>query len=204
VDDRTNVVLLNVETFAERRRFPHTNYIMGVGFSPNGQILATGSDQLRLWDASTGRLACAQPPGGSMAFSHNGDTVATSGVRIHLRDAATGELRRSLIGHSDKVFSMAFTPDDRMLATGSKDGHVKFWDMRTFQELATFSIGDYEVSGLSFSGDGKTLVAACGSDNGGRLVDWSIDEHAQAEARHTSRTAEEQKEAANNRPVTGR
>jgi WD40 repeat protein len=176
VDDRMNAVLLDVETFSERRRFPHPNFVGGLKFSPDGRTLATGSDQLRLWDASTGRLVRGQPPGGNIVYSHDGATIAMCGVRIHLRDAETGEVRHTLIGHSDGIVSLAFTPDDRMLASGSHGGRVKFWDMRTFQELATFSVGDYEVCDLSFSTDGKTLIAACTSDNGGQLVEWSFEE----------------------------
>lgn len=40
----------------------------------------------------------------------------------------------TLKGHSETVWSVAYSPDGKTLATGSDDQTVKLWDVRTFQE----------------------------------------------------------------------
>ena len=52
-------------------------------------------------------------------------------------DAATGQEILTLKGHTDKVVSVAFSPDGKRLASASWDGTVKVWDAATGQEMLT-------------------------------------------------------------------
>jgi WD40 repeat protein len=61
-------------------------------------------------------------------------------------------------GHTDKVNSVALSPDGKTLATGSSDNTVKLWDVASKQELATLKGFTASVWRVAFSPDGKTLA----------------------------------------------
>ena len=67
----------------------------------------------------------------SVSFSHDGRLVAagcTDSI-IRIWDVQTGYLIERLRGHGSLVCSVAFTPDDRDLISGSWDEKVKRWDL---------------------------------------------------------------------------
>ncbi len=83
--------------------------------------------------------------------------------------------------HPDRVLSLAYSPDGKILAAaggdwdrGTKNGFVRLWDVASGRELATLALGcDIEFA-VAFSPDGKTL-AWCGRD---RIITlWDVDEN---------------------------
>jgi WD40 repeat protein len=62
------------------------------------------------------------------------------------------------------VFSVAFSPDGKLLASGSEDDTVKLWDVASGRELQTLRGHAGNVSSVAFSPDGKLL--ASGSSDG--------------------------------------
>jgi hypothetical protein len=67
---------------------------------------------------------------------------------------------RSFAAHKDAIYSMALSPDDKILATGSYDQKIKLWDAETGKELRTLSGHNGCVFGLAFRPDGKILASA--------------------------------------------
>jgi WD40 repeat protein len=72
------------------------------------------------------------PPGEvrNLAFSSDGKTLAASWDRsVLLWDVASRKLlRKPLTRHTDTVLTLAFSPDGKILATGSRDRTVNLWN----------------------------------------------------------------------------
>ncbi len=69
-------------------------------------------------------------------------------------------LKLTLTGHGGTVYSVAFSPDGKMLASGSSDNTVKLWNSQTGALKQTLSGHSGTVQMIAFSPDGKILASA--------------------------------------------
>ena len=85
---------------------------------------------------------------------------ASADDTVRLWDADTGQpLGAPLTGHTDAVFSVAFSPDGHRLATASDDSTVRLWNADTGQPLGAPLTGHTgAVTGVAFSPDGHRLA----------------------------------------------
>jgi WD40 repeat protein len=74
--------------------------------------------------------------------------------------------------HRASVLGVAFSPDGKMVATGSRDGAARLWSAETFEPLGVPLEHPNWVEDLEFSPDGRLLLTAC-SDGAARL--WSVE-----------------------------
>src|SRR5262249_59934228 len=72
----------------------------------------------------------------------------------------TGELKESFKGHADEIQSVAFSPNDSTLLSGSSDRTARLWDVVTGQELLALKGHRFPVHLVAFAPDGKRLATA--------------------------------------------
>lgn len=81
-------------------------------------------------------------------------------------------LRTELRGHEGPVWSVAFAPDSKTVATGSDDKSIRLWDTRDGQEKTILRGQDnYAIGTVVFAHSGKFLVSI---DYAGALHVWDV------------------------------
>jgi RNA polymerase sigma factor (sigma-70 family) len=108
----------------------------GLDYSPDGRMFATArTDGVRLYEVATRRerahVQVAGSTSGMLRFSHNGRLLAwvNDDSKIHVLDVRTGVLTGPFKGHDGVITGLAFTIDDKALASSSGDCTILIWDV---------------------------------------------------------------------------
>jgi len=141
-----------------------------VAFSPDGQLLASGSQfqgevrMVRMSDGSLLRtISGHRDPVYALAFSPDGEVLASgAGWEVRLWRVADGALLSTLKGHEGSIHTVAFSPDGAVLASGSRDNTVRLWRVADGKLVGRLTGHALEVNGVAFSPDGATLASGSG------------------------------------------
>jgi WD40 repeat protein len=162
--------------------------VPAVAFSPDGKrLLSAGASDpaIKAWD-----VAGEEPlfeirhnpnPNTSVAVSPDGRRIAAPG-----RLQATGEHTltvwdvdwvaktytefRTLKGHANYVWKVAFSPDGRYVASGSWDSTLKVWDLEAPASAEPVTLRGHagSIHSVAFSPDGRYLATGSGTAGRGR------------------------------------
>jgi WD40 repeat protein len=182
----------------------HSRSINSVAYSPDGQLLVSGSSDLtiKLWRQDGTFIRTLAIPFDinhqlfdvlSVAISPDGTLIA-AGVQqtigggqftsaVHIWRISDGQLVQTFTGYAvgdstnTGVTSVAFSPDGLYLATGSKDRSVKVWRMADGMLVSSRSDHAQQVNAVAFSPDGQWLASAS-NDRTAKLYrtsDWGLE-----------------------------
>ncbi len=158
----------------------HKYAVSSVSFSPNSQLLASGSmdNTIKLWNISTGKLLSTLKAGlffgdghekdvNAVAFSPDGSLLVSGGAdnTIKVWKVSNGKVLHTLKGHEDEITALAVTRREDgilLIASGSRDKTIKLW----FDSVPVYTFKGHQdiILSLNFSPDGKLLASGSGDD----------------------------------------
>ena len=168
----------------------HANTVGSIAFAPDGETVATGSDDFtaRIWNARTGAPVSPPLSQGSrvrlLRFSPDGSLLLAAGDGLADRDhpgailwraEASGE-RAAVLASDAPIVDAAFRPDGLRVAMIDAQGRARIWDPRTGTAVGgVFASDDPEGPGRSpcvrYAADGRRVVTS----NGRTIEIWDAD-----------------------------
>lgn len=162
-------------------------WVTGLAFSQDGNSLfASYNDRISGWDVHTGKgidVRCEIPEGTvitSMAVGRykKNDILAIGDVQggisfCNLSSSAALDLPTFLLGHQERISSLAFLNEDKtLLASGSEDGAIVLWNLAANTVSSTVrETGNAAVTGIAIE-PGTQILSARTQDN--TIFLWDI------------------------------
>lgn len=144
-------------------------------FSPDARRLASGSDDLTLWDVASGQVEAVLPQSSwvtALAFGGGGNRAATghdNGL-VRIWDLSEHRLLCEIPAHAKPVSALMFSPDSGRLASAGEDKLIRLWDAADGREVGRLEGHTDRIPALAWHPDGVRLISA-GWDTTARVWD---------------------------------
>ena len=164
--------LWDLATGKELPPLPESHEYRTLTFSPDGAWLATGDGEgeIRIFNLRKREIIffhAHTTPILSLAFSPDGALLAAgatgpSPIRLWDMNSSAPAAHLQLTGQVGDVWSLNFTSDGKRLASGTRDGLIRIWNLaeskpaKTLERLHADKFGN-----VAFSPDGKLFAGGC-------------------------------------------
>jgi WD40 repeat protein/serine/threonine protein kinase len=158
-----------------------SNRVLEMAWNPDGSLLAIGDyGNVKLWHAESGAERAIKPGFNQvnrMAFSPDGKFLACGGVAadkqrpVVILEVATGKVLGAL--STNIGLGLSWHPNGQQLASNTKDGSVRLWDVPAMKELQVLPSDAETLHGLAWHPSGKFL--ASGNHSGGTVTLWNME-----------------------------
>ena len=153
------------------------NYISDLTISAGIKKLAGRDSQgtIHVWDAATLELVSAIPadrmlpywpllfsPGGKILAGRGGDAQLRNKIELWNTDA--GAHQSTLESPTGAMTAYAFSPDGRILVSGTEPATLVLWDAQTGKRLSELAGHTTRIRVIAFSRDGTTLASGSGHE----------------------------------------
>lgn len=146
-------------------------HVYAVMYSPDASKIATGGrdNGIKIWDGKTCELLATlkhDHPVWTLAWTSDGKKVISGSFGpIRIFDTATWEEIAILEGHTRQVRAISLSPNERLLASASRDSTVYLWNLDTNLPVGPSLQHQSVVECAAFSADGRLLVTGCYDQN---------------------------------------
>jgi len=153
----------------------------GFNFAPQGNSLAVVSRRrCVVYDLDDGRKLQHLPPlAGAWSIQYSPDGTQLAGVvatdrgcEIRLCSMSEGTTQAASDTMSDPFYTVIFSADGALLASGHPYGCVRLWRARTLEPLSRFPSGGRGIQHPFFSPDG--LLLGAGDQGDGDVAFWEL------------------------------
>ena len=187
-EDEYPIQVWNTDTGEHLLTLENNKYIRTLVFSPDSRILACCNFyRIRFWDLDTSTLLRTFKTdfaSNTLAFSSDGKLLASGedatvllwktaskqqGLKARFSQYKTAF---KLKGHKEDISSLVFSPDGKMLLSGSDDGTIRAWDTTTGGQKYICPGHVKKISDIAASDNGNTLFSIHSRED--QLIKWDI------------------------------
>jgi WD40 repeat protein len=136
----------------------HTGPVNSVGWSPDGQKIATASSDgtVKVWNAQSGALICTFTNGDvvfALAWSPDSKYIAegSGDDTVKTFNASSCSSIKTYSGHTNSVLGVAWSRNGDYLASASSDHTALVWQVATGETLITATFNDDYAATVAWS-----------------------------------------------------